>query len=215
MSMKEIIAAFASVFSLAASTAKAETAIMWIDQNRVLKGGWEQHGVLSLPSGSIFIGDPSYGDDYHMRGQTQIAVESLNIHVLTGTNPKRTIALWLESAGTVPVTAGHRLGFGVDSAYFAFGDADSGQDIANIGNLGIPKIPDGFEFFLPHVIDGGFAYKTLGVPPNDRPVHVIGSNRDGGLEAVWLYDTAGDFSGILVDIEGLLPERKFLDTVFK
>ncbi|MGB0798300.1 MAG: hypothetical protein ACPGRD_03155 [Planktomarina sp.] len=213
MKLKRHIVTVLAMLGLHGGVAQADNAMGWIDDHRTTQGSWISAGTIDLPSGSIFVGDPSWGNDYHMRGATAVAVQSLQIFVLQSPEGNRASAVWLAAANTRPVSKGASLEFGMDSAYFAFGDHDVGRAVANIGDLDLPKIPDSFEFFLPHISNGDFVIKQLQVPPNDAPVYAVNTNRDGGLAAVWTYDANNQFSGILIDIVGLLPENRYLDTL--
>lgn len=210
-----VIGLIAVAASLLSGGAHGETGRDWIANTSGRDGEWIDYGTISFPSGQIFIGDPSWGGDYHMRGVQDVPVDELRVwmYVSEVSNPKlnQVQTVWLEALGTTPTTTRSRLGFGTDSAYFAFGDARVGHDLANIGDLGLAALPDSFEFFLPHIQNYGFAGIALKVPPNNAPVFAVETKRDGGLEAVWTEDSNGEFSGILIDIAGRASDGLYLD----
>ena len=214
-----LIAFVAAATSLISNRAHGETARDWIVQTSGREGEWIDYGDISFPSGQIFIGDPSWGGDYHMRGVKELPVDHLRIwmYVSEAQNPEvnQVQTVWLEALGTTPKKIRSAISFGTDSAYFALGDARVGHDLTNIGDLGLAKLPDSFEFFLPHIQNYGFAGISLEVPPNNFPVFAVETKKDGGLEAVWTEDANGEFSGILIDIAGRAFDGSYLDKLIK
>ena len=218
--MKNLVLALtAFATNLISSSAHGETARDWIEQQTGREGEWIAYGEINFPSGQIFIGDPSWTDDYHMRGATKIPVDQLQIwmYVSEVSNPKanRVHTVWLEALGTTPKKTTSRIQFGVDSAYFAFGDIRVGPDLTNIGDLKLAGIPNSFEFFLPHIENYGFVGVSLEVPPSSSPVFAVETKKDGGLEAVWTEDGNGAFSGILIDITGRASDGLYLDMLIE
>ena len=215
--MLKITSLVTALLSLLPVSAKAEAepdaGRNWILATSEHAAKWQPSGQLDLPSGTIFIGDPSWGDDYHLRGAKAVSVAQLDVWLLVSSNGEQVHAVWLEANGTLPVTVGEHIDFGTDSAYFALGDLATGQAIANIGDLNLPTVPDSFEFFLPHIQNFGFTAIWLEVPPNDLPVLAVETKQDGALKAVWTKDRAGDLSGILIDITGRASDQQFLDTL--
>ena len=212
---RAITAGAATLLSLVASappaSAQENDARDWLLEASGHSAEWRGFGPLSLPSGSIFIGDPSWGDDHHMRGAQAVSVDTLGVWLLVAKDGAQVHAAWLEADGGTPAGRTETLSFGTDSAYFAFGDLQTGQDLVDLRDLGLPEAPDSFEFFLPHIQNFGFTGKWLTVPPSDRPVFAVETKRDGGLEAVWLHSSSGGLSGILIDITGRAGDGRFLD----
>ncbi|MDO5606197.1 MAG: hypothetical protein Q4G25_13650 [Paracoccus sp. (in: a-proteobacteria)] len=172
---------------------------------------WQQDRRLELPSGAIFIGDPSWGDDYHLGGAQPVPAPALDVWLLISADQGRVHAVWLEAAGTLPARISAELDFGMDSAYFALGDLTTGQDLAELRNRDIEGAPDSFEFFLPHIQQDGFTALWLDVPPDGRPVLAINAGNDGSRRAVWISDAEGGFSGILIDVTGRAGDHRFID----
>lgn len=183
----------------------------WILSVSERSASWQFLGTLDLPSGSIFIGDPSRGGDYHLRGIKEVNAARLSVWLLIADDSKQVHTVWLEADGDLPEKISGEIVFGIDSAYFAFGDLWSGQDLANIGDLNLPKLPDSFEFFLPHIQNPGFTGIWLDAPPRNSPVCAVETDRDGGLKAVWTEGGGGRFSGILIDITGRRSDELYLD----
>lgn len=187
----------------------------WIVSQSGHDATWQNFGTISLPSGKIFIGDPSFGRDYHLRGAREVQVSELDIWLLISNSRNQVHTVWLEANGNHPSGISASIEFGTDSAYFALGDLSVGKDLANIGNLKNPEFYDSFEFFLPHIQDGGFAAIRLSVPPRNAPVVAIETNRDGGLKAVWAEDADQNLSGILIDITGRVGDNLYLDKLLE
>lgn len=214
-----IVALVTVATSLICGGAHGETARDWIIEMSGREGEWIDYGEIIFPSGQIFIGDPSWGGDYHMRGAKELPVDHLRIwmYVSEASNPKvnQVQTVWLEALGTTPKKISSKISFGTDSAYFAFGDARVGYELTNIGDLGIAQLPDSFEFFLPHIQNYGFTGISLEVPPNNSRVFAVETKRDGGLEAVWTEDVNGEFSGILIDVTGRVSDGIYLDKLIR
>ena len=187
----------------------------WIVSNSGHTATWRNVGILSIPSGSIFIGDPSYGSDYHLRGARKILVSKVDVWLLMSESGHQVHTVWLEANGNLPSRISGSIEFGTDSAYFALGDLTAGNDLANIGDLENPDFYDSFEFFLPHIQDGGFTSVWLDVPPRNAPVLAVETNRDGGLKAIWVEDSEQNFSGILIDITGRIGDNLYLDKLLE
>lgn len=211
----KIASLLTALLSLVPISSRAETANEagrnWIHAASEHSAVWQSSGQLELPSGTIFIGDPSWGGDYHLRGTMAVSADQLDVWLLVSSDGKQVHAVWLEANGNLPVTVSGNIDFGTDSAYFALGDLVTGQAIADIGDLDIPEVPDSFEFFLPHIQNFGFTAIWLDVPPDDLPVLAVETKQDGGLKAVWTEDIEGDLSGILIDITGRASDQLFLD----
>ena len=194
-----------------------DSALDWISMAQGRAGEWQDMGRLELPSGRIFIGDTSWGDDYHMRGAHAVPVLALNVWVHVMPDDNQVSAVWLSTpAGTTaPVQIMHRLNFGMDSAYFATGDAMTGTAIAELRNreVMIPEAPDGFELFLPYIQAPDFVATWVKVPPDAGDALAVNTRADGSLQAVWTKDAAGNFSGILIDIMGRADDGTFIDTL--
>lgn len=173
--------------------------------------GWSHAERLDLPSGSLFVGDPSWGGDYHLRGALPVGVPGLDIWVLASDSGQRVHLVWLEAAGTLPVRPAETINFGIDSAYFAFGDLHTGQQLAAIGDHDPFVANDSFEFMLPHIQRDDFRWAAISVPPAGSPVHAVNTRSDGGLRAVWVLDAEGALSGILIDVTGRSADQRHLD----
>jgi hypothetical protein len=199
------------------SSAASSEGREWIETISGHSAAWKHQGALELPSGKIFIGDPSWGDGHHLRGAKAVPVNTLDVWLLVSRQEEKkknqVHAVWLAAADTKPSAITRSIEFGVDSAYFALGDLSTGQSLATIGDQGLPEIPDSFEFFLPHIQDSGFLAIWLDVPPTDQPVLAVETKRDGGLKAVWTENRNERFSGILIDITGRASDRRYLDTL--
>ncbi len=205
-------------FSAAADT-DMSAARQWVQATSGHSASWKHYGEIKLPSGKIFIGDPSWGDEYHLHGAREVPVAKLDVWLFISEeeNPQsnQVHAVWLEAAGTMPAKVGGAIDFGVDSAYFAFGDLTTGQELANMKYTDDSEHEDCFEFFLPHIQNFGFKALWLDVPPKNQPVIAVETKNDGGLTAVWTEDEAGNFSGILIDVTGRASDQFFLDVLLK
>jgi hypothetical protein len=191
----------------------------WIQTVSGHSASWKKYDELNLPSGEIFIGDPSWGDDYHLHGARAVPVSKLDVWLFVS-NEKNTDenlvhTVWLEASATTPTKVVGAIDFGMDSAYFAIGDLTTGRDLANMRNLDLSQYADCFEFFLPHIQNYGFMGLWLNVPPKNQPVLAIETKNDGGLRAVWTEDDKGAFSGILIDITGRVTDQLFLDKLLE
>ena len=186
----------------------------WIDAAQGGAARWQELGTLELPSGRIFIGDPSWGDAYHMKGARPVEADELDVWLRVGEAGGIT-AVWLEASGETPVRISAALPFGMEAAYFALGDKDTGSAIAALGEADLPDIPDGFALFRPVVQEAGFVADWVPVPPRKLPALAIGTGSDGGLHAVWTRDTAGKLSGILIDVTGRDSDGRFIDLLLE
>jgi hypothetical protein len=208
-----LIAPFLVLRPTGAAASDEVAARAWIAAASDHSAAWVHASRFVLPEGKIFVGDPSWGDDYHLRGAREVPVRQLEIWFLVGDAEPTVHAVWLEAGGTLPASSGAMIEFGMDSAYFAFGDLATGRDLATIGDLGIAEVPSNFEFFLPHIQRTDFTWLTLEVPPRGGIVHAVNTRNDGGLKAVWLHDGNDGFSGILIDISGRASDRQYIDTL--
>lgn len=209
--LKKLLAGLTTALALGNPAIAAQDARSWIAEAKGRPAQWQQFGTLELPSGSIFIGDPSWGDDTHMRGAQPVPTAALEIWLLVDTAEDNVHALWLEATGTLPERQSSSLEFGIDSAYFAFGDIEVGRYLARLRELDSPEAPDSFEFFLPHIQKEGFKALQLQVPDQKLPVFAINTFNDGSLRAVWLAGSDQTFSGILIDITGRDPDGRYID----
>ncbi len=204
-----------SALALFPGLLQADTMRSWINTESGHPAAWQNCGTLSLPSGKIFIGDPSWGDDYHLRGASPVAAQTLDIWLLVSKPENRALTLWLEAKDAAPAMTTHSLDFGTDSAYFAFGDLRSGQALLDLREQDIPGAADSHEFMFPHISAAPFSCKQIDVPPHELPVFAIDTRDDGGLKAVWVADGNGTFTGIMVDIAGRASDRRFLDKLLE
>ncbi len=199
------------------SFASADPARDWISAAQARTGEWREMGRLDLPSSRIFIGDTSWGDDYHMRGAHAVPVPALDVWLFVAPGDTQINAVWLAAPETseAPERIAHRLDFGMDSAYFAIGDAATGTAIADLRNREefIPEAPDGFELFLPYVQAAGFLATWVPVPPDAGQALAVNTNTDGGRQAVWTTAASGQFTGILIDVVGTADNGHFIDTL--
>ncbi|MGH1367647.1 MAG: hypothetical protein ACRBCL_03455 [Maritimibacter sp.] len=187
-------------------------ALAWLQSQSETNGHWKAFGTLDFPSGQIFIGDPTWGDDYHIRWPQKAPADSVDVYVyrrLDGTN----LMVWLEVAGTTPATRGDSYDFGVDAASFALGDLSGGQALVALGerwqDMGRG---DSFEFIAPHLQSSRTPAKWLPIPGSNTRIFLAGTGTDGGFAGVWLYDKNGALSGILIDIRGNPKTGKYIDT---
>lgn len=210
--MRRVFTLVAALFGGAgAASADVLAGQNWIDKVASAPGKWTPVGDMQLPSGRMFVGDPSWGDDSHVRGALPSQAARFDIWLRLDPQSGRIQLVWLAAAGGVPVRRGQQIQFGMDSAYFAFGDAGVGQDLAQIGDLEPFVANDSFEFLLPQVQRPGFSWKVLPVPPGDGPVHLVNAFNDGSRAAVWLHDRSGAVSGVLIDVIGMAPGQGWLD----
>lgn len=146
-----------------------------------------------------------------MRGALPAPVAGFDIWLRLDPQNNRIQLVWLGAQGGAPVQRGQQIEFGIDSAYFAFGDAAVGQDLAQIGAVEPFVANDSFEFLLPQVQRPGFNWTVLPVPPGGGSVHLVNTFSDGSRAAVWLHDRSGALSGVMIDVIGLAPGQGWLD----
>ena len=185
---------------------------IWLVESAARPGNWHDHGQLALPSGSIFVGDPTWGDDYHIRDPRRL---DASLQVFTRTAPEGdNLLIWLEANGNRPAKTGDKIEFGVDAATIALGDLGAGQALVDLGTtLQDQGKGDSFEWLMPAIQEQRNFARWLPIPPADQPIFLVSTGNDGGYAAVWLLDERGALSGILIDIMGRQPDLKFLDTL--
>lgn len=175
---------------------------------------WSDHGPL-ITQGGISVGDPTDG---HGNLIQHGPVEAGQLQVLTATDaahPNDTNAnalLWLEATGSLPVSKGQEIGFGVDAASFALGDAalqDGFQDFS--AHLHDEGEGDSFDWVQPHIQASANFAKWVTLPIGDIRMFLVSTRRDGGLAAVSLYGADGQLSGVLIDIMGRVGDLRYLD----
>lgn len=181
---------------------------------------WRDLGALALPSRRLFIGDPTWGDDYHLRQTASVEMDALRVWVLdSGPNPSTYEAhantlVWLEALGTPPATRGAALDFGVDAACFALGDVEAGHAFTRLtDHEAAAGRGDSFEWIQPYIQERPHVARWLEIPPDGKRMFVASTGRDGGFAATWLHDRDGALSGILIDILGRAGDGRFLDTL--
>ncbi|WP_104494381.1 hypothetical protein [Paracoccus denitrificans] len=185
----------------------------WIAQASGRPGAWTDHGLLELPSGMLFVGDPTWGDDYHIRDPRRLATAALRVFSRSD-EQGRNLALWLEAAGGEPKATGERIEFGVDAATVALGDLEGGRALVAWGESRLEKgLGDSFDWLSPILQEKMNFARWLPIPPDDRPIFIASTGMDGGLAAVWLLDERGSLSGILIDIAGRASDGQYLDTL--
>lgn len=204
-----------SALTLLPGLAPAQTMRDWISAQSGHSATWQSCGSLALPSGTIFIGDPSWGDDYHLRGASPVSAQNLDIWVAVSQPDHRALTLWLEASTAPPATVTHHLDFGTDSAYFAFGDLAGGAALLALRDQTIPGAADSHAFLFPYIAAAPFICLFIPVPPKDLPVFAIDTRADGGLRAVWVADKTGAFTGIMVDIAGRASDARPLDSLLE
>ena len=199
------------------SFASADPARDWISAAQARTGEWREMGRLDLPSGRIFIGDTSWGDDYHMHGAHAVPVSTLDVWLFVAPGDTQVNAVWLAAPeySEAPERITHRLDFGMDSAYFAIGDTITGTVIADLRNREepLPDALDGFELFLPYTMAAGFVSTWVPVPKDAGQALAVNTNTDGGRQAVWTTAASGQFTGILIDVVGAAGNGQFIDTL--
>jgi hypothetical protein len=173
---------------------------------------WTQLGELTLPSGRIFVGDPTSGHDDHMQGARAAGVARLEAWTFQDRETSANHLIWLEAAGTVPVSKSQMLEFGVDAATIGLGDANTGDLFSALTDRELDAgRGDNFDWIMPHIQESQHFAKWLTIPPNDLHMLIASTANDGGYAAVWLHDTSGALSGILIDITGRTSDQLFLD----
>lgn len=210
MKVISLLVAFVAMPMMAHAQSDAQN---WITETSGQPGEWVNFGTMTLPSGVIFIGDPSWGDDYHMRGARGVPARRLDVFLHINVGENQVNAAWLEAGGGVPVRQVGMLEFGMDSAYFAFGDRRAGEALLDLPALGIEGAYDSHEFMFQYIGAADFMADWVQVPPDDMPVMIVTTRFDGGLGAAWALDDAGQFSGILIDITGRTSDGVHLDTL--
>lgn len=179
---------------------------------------WRDMGELALPSQHIFVGDPTWGDDYHMKQTAPVDADRVTVWVFESGEESdafhaHTNALvWLEISGTPPTTRGLALDFGVDAACFAFGDLETGRAFTRLTELeSAAGRGDSFEWIGPYINEHPNFARWLSIPPDGQPMFVASTGSDGGFSAVWLHDAQDSLSGILIDIAGRASDLRYLD----
>ena len=200
---------------LSAAPAAAQTfspARQWITDSAARPGDWRELGQLALPSGQIFVGDPTWSDDYHIRDPRRLDGV---LQVFTRVAPEgESLLIWLEANGNRPVKTGEKIEFGVDAATIGLGDLAAGQALVSLGEaLQEQGKGDSFEWLMPAIQEQQNFARWLPIPPENQPMLLVSTGNDGGYAAVWLLDDRGALSGILIDIAGRKPDLKFLDTL--
>lgn len=187
------------------------------------QGSWVDHGEVAFPSGQVFFGDPTNGDDTHIRTPRPAPAPDMRIFTYTyqfiwqgdGSTGEQNGILWLEASGLKPVRKSERISFGADSAVIGFGDLDGGRALVELGRSWQDQGKgDSFEFLMPVLEEMPYmATRKVPIPESDTAIYLVTTGTDGGFDAVWLYDAQGGVSGILVDIAGRESDLKFIDTL--
>ena len=189
----------------------ANPARQWIAEQSAHQAEWTDHGPLSLDSGKIFFGDPTWGDEYHIRDPRPAPAPELRVWTLDAPDG-RALVVWLEATGNAPVSRGPQADFGMDAAMFAFGDLAGGQALVTLGEqLQDEGKGDSYAWLWPQIESDRYYAKWLPIPPDDKPIFVVGTGMDGGLGAVWLLDQTNAVSGLLIDIAGRASDGRFID----
>lgn len=187
------------------------------------QGEWIDHGVIEFPSGEIFFGDPTYGDDYHIRDPRSAPAPTAHLWTYSydfvwqgdGSTGTQNGIVWIEVSGEKPVRKNERVGFGADAAVIGLGDLDGGRALVALGERWQDAGKgDSFEFLMPILQEGPYMFtKKIPIPQSDTAIYLVTTGTDGGFDAVWLYDADGEVSGILIDIAGCESDLKFIDTL--
>lgn len=185
----------------------------WLASTSGHQATWVDHGMLELPGGQLFVGDPTWGDDSHIKDPRPVA-GPLHVYTLQSPAPAQTHLLWLEASGTPPTHTAERISFGVDAATVGLGALEAGQALVALGERWLDQGKgDSFEFISP-LISAEFHFaKWVEIPPGPEQMFLASTGGDGGLDAVWLRDSGGGLSGILVDLTGRASDRAYLDTL--
>lgn len=198
---------------LGGSTALAEDAARdWIARTAGQSGAWVKHGTLALPSGTLFVGDPTWGDDTHLRGARKAGVRKLTVWTFR-LDAHRNGVIWLEAGGAAPVATAGAIDFGVDAAHVALGDLATGKALAALRHGTAPGVGDSHDLFMQAMGRENSLTGWVEVPPRKGRMFVAATARDGGLRAVWLKGARGGLSGILIDAAGRKGDGKYLDTL--
>lgn len=198
---------------ISAAPAAADTASAartWIANASARPGEWREHDRLELTSGRIFVGDPTWGDDYHIRDPRALTG---TLRVFTRSAPEGyNLLVWLEANGNRPAHAGKQIEFGVDAATIGLGDMAAGQALVDLGEARQDQDQgDSFDWLMPYIQEQQHFARWLPIPPGDQSIFLVSTGNDGGYAAVWLLDDTGALSGILIDIAGRKPDLLFLD----
>lgn len=184
----------------------------WIAGASSLHGTWHDHGTLHLFSGQIFFGDPTWGDDHHLRTAQKTPVDTLHLWIRSS-NGGRAQIIWLQAQDARPEFKSDRIAFGVEGQAFAFGDFDAGSALSEMRERNdVTDFADGCALIQSHLQAGSNAAKWITVPPEERPVFLVPTGKDAALTAVWCHSADGTFAGILIDVAGSRADGSFLDT---
>jgi hypothetical protein len=196
-----------------AATADSPSAAReWIASAKAQGGKWVDSGTFTLPSGQIFIGDPTWASDYHIRDPRPAPAPALRLWTLHPADNGYPLAVFLENTGLAPVAQSDSISFGVDAAVIGLGDLNAGRALVSWGETLMDQgTGDSLEFLQPALNAPGSAPQKVPVPPDDQPIFLVPTGRDGGLKAVWLMDRNGAVSGILIDITGRAKDGLFVD----
>lgn len=202
------------------STPGKSDARVWLERASARPYVWRDLGELALPSREIFVGDPTWGDNYHLTHTGAVDVPALTVWVLASPPTDSPYLshvnglLWLEASGDTPVAVGTYLTFGVDAACLGLGDLAAGRAFAELTHLELDAgRGDSFEWLLPHIQAHPHYARWLTIPPAGLPMFVASTGNDGGFGAAWLHGENGALAGILIDIEGRAGDSRLLDTL--
>lgn len=208
---------------IAGAVGAEEGALSYLADLSERQGEWVDHGDIEFPSGKLFFGDPTYGDDNHIRDPRTTPASTARLWTYSydfiwqgdGSKGSQNGTLWLEFSGETPVRKGERISFGADAAVIGFGDLIGGTALVALGERWQEAGKgDSFEFLQPFFLDGPHMFtRKVEIPQSDEAIYLATTGTDGGFDAVWLYDANGDVSGILVDIAGRESDAKFIDTL--
>lgn len=209
-----------SVASVAIADAQSRAYLADLAERR---GTWVDHGDIHFPSGQIFFGDPTNGDDTHIRDPRPAAAPKGRLWTHTydfiwegdGSTGTQNGIVWIEFSGKMSVRKGERVGFGADAAVIGLGDLDGGKALVALGERWMDEGKgDSFEFLSPILLEGPYMFtKQVPIPQTGTSIHILTTGTDGGFDAVWLYDADDKVSGILIDIAGRESDLKFIDSL--
>jgi hypothetical protein len=208
---------FKKLFSRASPVSAART---WLSNASERDFEWADLGELALPSGGIFVGDPTGGHDYHMRATATVEVQALHVWAFhSGAErpdfeARTNTLIWLEASGAQPATRGLSLDFGVDAACLAFGDLETGHAFTRLSDIEYEAgRGDNFAWLMPYIQELPHYAGWADIPPEGLRMFIASTGNDGGFAASWLHDAQGGLSGILIDIGGRASDKTFLDTL--
>lgn len=187
-------------------------ALAWLTAASERQGIWRKHGDITFPTKMLFVGDPTWGDDYHIRDPRQVPSDTGTLYTFEEPITRRNYLIWIAFTNEMPVATGETLGFGIDAATIGLGAFEGGQALVDLGERYIDQGKgDSHSFILPHIDQPKSFAKWLPIPGSAERIFLVFTGNDGGSQATWLVDVNGDTSGILIDITGRASDGRYLD----